>query len=223
MGKSQSDILREEIDQKIDQGIDMTDSKIRNEYLADLCNRRSEFDITKARTMVLKITKERYDKRGYTSEVAKLSRKPYYKFNVKLNEEITGRKLERRKKQNESSQNQQRPAQNQDLLLEQQPIPKPPQEFTQRTIKYTHWTPERVGEVFQALLLPFTRKYPELKLDKEQKRSIGYLWLPTFQMFGSEYLQFLGLPTLGAIGILSSKDSKKEDSDKEQIDTEFYN
>lgn len=96
-----------------------------------------------------------------------------------------------------------------------QPIQAQPQ------IKNEHIEPEAVESVFEGLWTLLKIKWPLEKLTKEERESLGRIWLPLFRKYLSENWAYIGLPILVAIGIfgkhiIEARRIKKEKESKEK-------
>jgi len=72
---------------------------------------------------------------------------------------------------------------------------------TQPQIKNEHIEPEAVESTFEGLWTLLKIKWPLEKLTKEERESLGRIWLPLFRKYLSENWVYIGLPILAAIGI----------------------
>lgn len=79
-------------------------------------------------------------------------------------------------------------------------------QFQVREPIYNHWDAMGIGALFQATMMPLRAAWPEMEgLTEQEQKALGEMFLPGFQRYGDEKLQYLVLPSLGAIGILAPK------------------
>ena len=72
---------------------------------------------------------------------------------------------------------------------------------TQPQIKNEHIAPEAVEASFDGILIILKFWWPLEDLTKEEKETLGRMWLPTFQRYLNEHWAYIGLPLIAAIGI----------------------
>ena len=90
-----------------------------------------------------------------------------------------------------------------------QPIQAQPQ------IKNEHIDPVAVESTFEGLWTLLKIKWPLEKLTKEERESLGRIWLPLFRKYLSENWVYIGLPILAAIGIFGKHIIKARRTKKE--------
>jgi len=95
----------------------------------------------------------------------------------------------------------------------------------QSQIKNEHIEPEAVESAFEGLWTLLKIKWPLEKLTKEERESLGRIWLPLFRKHLSENWAYIGLPILAAIGIfgkhiIKARRIKKEKESKEKQEKE---
>jgi len=71
----------------------------------------------------------------------------------------------------------------------------------QPQIKNEHIDPVAVESTFEGLWTLLKLKWPLEDLTKEERQSLGRIWLPIFKRYFSENWAYIGLPILAAIGI----------------------
>lgn len=180
-------MLRKAIRKELDEGTDYSDTAKRNEF-----HKRFLEDhpgITCDRTLIVKIFKEIYEERGVDLYSVGLSRKK--KYNVKLAEKIKKQHKER----TESTPSEQTP----------EPTPEIQYKTVLYAIKNEHLTVESTSALVRCLLSPLEMKYPEMRISDDDIEQIGKMCLPSLQMYGSEFVQYVVLPILATTVMLGTK------------------
>jgi len=214
---SQSDILRKEIYQGIDEGRDLSTSDSRNEFFEDICQSYPDiFDKRRSRTLFVKIIQGCLEKRGKNLHQYHLKRKTEFRFNPKLNATIASKSVE------PISQPEAKHVpepQLKDVPTEQQQI--------QPQIQ-NHLSKKAISSLFQSVFMPLKAINPDMELlTEEEGNHLADMWYNTLSKIEDEKIRDIVLPAIGTAGIVSSKIIKarklRKEREKEQVETEFYN
>ena len=120
----------------------------------------------------------------------------------------------------------------QDPILEKNPVEIINEEIIQQNpqsiqpqIKNEHIDPVAVESTFEGLWTLLKLKWPLEDLTKEERQSLGRIWLPIFKRYFSENWAYIGLPFFAAIGIFGkhiikarAKKKKREDKEQSELD-----
>lgn len=185
--QSKSDILRKIIFKAIDDGVDLSTTAQRNEFLQEYLESHPDFSCH--RTLFVKICKQCHKDRNIDLHTVRLSRKK--KYNVKLAEKLK----QEHKERTESAISEQIPDVPQilspeDLIHELN--------NNNLNVKFTE-------SLFRGILAPLEAKYPEIKLSDDTYEQLGKMWHPSIEKCDSELLKYVILPTLSAIALLGTK------------------
>lgn len=195
-----ADLLKREIDISVANGLDLTESDNRTIFLKQFMEKYPDRKYT---LKSIRPTANRYfeQKLGKGNLQKKLGSKPP-KFNTKLANEISSHTTE--KPSGITQEPKQGSTQKQTVFdKDGKPIQQTDQTSTVPPIKYDHWTKKGIGALFQAFMLPTKAVWPEMpSLSDEEKENLGEVWLPAFQRYGDEKLQFLVFPALATMGVM---------------------
>lgn len=196
--QSKSDILRKIIFKAIDDGVDLSTTAQRNEFLQEYLESHPYFLCH--RTLFVKICKQCHKDRNIDLHTVRLSRKK--KYNVKLAEKLK----QEHKERTESVISEQIPAVPQQLQ---------PEELVQEinngnlSVKFTE-------SLFRGYLAPLEAIYPEIQLSDETYEQLGKMWHASIEKCDSDLLKFIILPTLSAMTLLGTKISTGRSIKKEK-------
>ena len=198
MSQSKSDILRKIINKALDDGVDLSTSTLRNEFLQDYLDSHPDFSCH--RTLFIKICKQCYKDRNIDLITVRLSKKKRY--NVKLAEKINQEQKERTESAiSEQTFDESIPLQTNDLIPE---------------LTTDHLSVKFTESLFRGLLAPLESKYPEAKLSDDEIEQLGKMWHPSIEKCDDEFLKYIVLPTISAITLLGTKVHKGRRIKKEK-------
>jgi hypothetical protein len=105
-------------------------------------------------------------------------------------------------------------------IIQQNPQP------SQLQIKNEYIEPETVESAFEGLWALLKLCWPLESLTKEEKESLGMMWLPVFRKYLTENWAYIGLPFIVTIGIFTkhikeARDKKKKKEEKENPEKEL--
>ncbi len=118
----------------------------------------------------------------------------------------------------------------QNFILEKNPVEIVNEEIIQQNpqsvqpqIKNEHIEAEAVESAFEGLWTLLKLWWPLESLTKEEKESLGSMWLPAFRKYLTENWVYVGLPLIATIGIFTkhikeARDKKKKRKEKEQTE-----
>jgi len=191
--KSQTELLEQEIQLAVSRGFDFSLKTNRAKFLEDFCLKK--YPKRKMSPKKIRPTFNRLlDKKLPHDQIKRTTRKPRFNTELaaKITEKSSGIKDQELKPQGETPK----------VALDKdgKPIIATPAQ------KYEHFDAEGVGATFQAFLMTLRTVWPELEgLTKEEKESIGRMWLPAFQRYLSEKMAYIVFPALATIGIILPK------------------
>ncbi len=93
---------------------------------------------------------------------------------------------------------------------------------TQFQIKNEHIEPESIEAVFEGLWAGLRLWWPLDDLSKEEKESLGRMWLPAFRKYLTEKWAIFGIPLSATLGIIMPKiaNARKDARDKKKKNSE---
>ena len=216
--------LREEIDQSLQSGVDLTVASNRTTFLKEFMEKyKKDFPDMKISSLRPSFNRE-LDKKVPREKSKIPTRKP--KFNEKMASEISSKSTQEKpsglkdeKKDKDSKTGEQGTTGKVAPKTGPDGKPLPQTDTGVPPVKYDHWTTRGIGALFQSFLLPLKAVWPEMpSLTDEEKEALGEMWLPGFQRYGDEKLQFLVFPALGTMGILVPKMAQGRKLHKEAED-----
>jgi len=195
--KSQADTLRDHLNLKLDQKFDFSQTSNVTADIKSFCEANSSRKWTEpsVRASYNRLLQQLAKNRNITLEhLGKKTKRP--KFNKKLQAAITPKpvgKLD--SQQTEQAQTTQAPPR---MGADGKPI--------QQIANWENFDSEGVAATFNALFLSIRIAYPELEaLTKEEKDSLGKMWLPAFQRYLTENWAYIGIPLIATFGMMTPK------------------
>jgi len=96
----------------------------------------------------------------------------------------------------------------------------------QLQIKNKHIEPKAVESAFEGFWILLKIWWPLESLTKEEKESLGMMWLPAFRKYLTENWTYIGLPFIATIGIFTkhikeTRDKKKKREEKDAQEKEL--
>jgi len=208
--KSQADLLRDRINLQLDQKFDFSQSSNVTADIQSFCkaNESRNWNVTSVRPSYNRILAQCAKNKKITLEhLGKKTKAP--KFNKRLQSTITAKPVGKTIEGTAPAQ----PTQGAQTIL---PTGQPAQQFV-------NFDSEGVAATFNALFISIRIAYPELEaLTKEEKDSLGKMWLPAFQRYLTENWAFIGIPFIATLGIMLPKVAearKKHKANKEEAST----
>lgn len=210
--KSQADLLREWISQKLDEKYDYSSSSNCKSDIKEFCKQYKDRKYLEksVRPNHSKILNEQLKNRGI--EPASIGKKSKLKFNSELNATITPNpvsgKVDTTKPEQKTETKQLIGKDGKPIQTIQAPAPH----------NYEHFDAEGVGATFQAFVMMIRMGIPEMEgLTPEEKVSLGKMWLPAFQRYLTENWAYIGIPLLATLGLFIPKivTARKKHKEKE--------
>lgn len=204
MSESISDLLREQIKQAISNGEDLTQPSNRTIFLKNFIEKNKDNKIVPDNIRTIRGTASPIFEKEIGRENLEIKKQNHKttKYNSKLASEIVAKTTEKKsgikdEKKDDSKKEQKTDETKTDQAKKEAGVREP---------IYDHWDAMGIGALFQAMLMPLRAAWPEMEgLSDEEKKALGEMFLPGFQRYGDEKLQYLVLPSIGAVGILAPK------------------
>ncbi len=222
---SLTDLLRESVKQAIANGQDLTQPSNRTIFLKKFIEDNKDDKTVPDKLESIRPTANTVFKEilgDNNVEMKKQSHKTT-KYNSKLASEIAARTTEKKSGIKDEKTKDSKDGKDKDVKTLQT---KDGKTIENAPVLYTHWDAQGVGAVFDAMLTPLRIAWPETPpLSDSTKQSLGEMWLPAFQRYGDEKLQYLVFPAIGTIGILApviveGRRKHKEKEEKKKKDKE---
>lgn len=201
---SQADILREQIDAKIKENYDWSNTQLKREFKNQLLEKYPDlFSKTSLDSNFYRILNKCLIRAGKDPRSYGLKGKP-----PKLNTASNDMEANIRPEPQDGSVTQ-KEEQTQNKIQQSTPEEQTQEQPQDNAKNWENFDEEAVGAAFQALLIPIRAMYPEMEsLSDQEKKSLGKLWLPAFKKYLSEHWALVGIPLLATVAIIAPKAGK---------------
>jgi len=225
---SKAELIKKELYLMFDQDVPLRLSSDRTNRFKEICN-KFRWDYDKTRTTIQKTFKKVVKERKNLNPIDYGIGKKIPRFNTDLHATIT----EKPQGPDIVPQTEHYTIQTETKLEEQKQIPTDteapagtPEAKAPPPIQ--NFDEKGVAASFNAIFLMFRLAYPDLELlTKEEKESLGKVWLPAFNKYMTEKWAIIGIPFLATLGIFLPKIIKarkikkeKETKENEQKDSQ---